>query len=116
MGGWAVVTLALLALAGTVLGGMPTRRVGLRAPRVSAHMSSNQPSLANLEPVSSAAYLRAEVAELLDREWIKQECHQRIAGVCAETLTAKLASANADRSRMWMFLAANTRPRLGYPR
>ena len=64
----------LLALAVLVLGasGGAPRRVGLRAPRVFARMTSNQLSLADLEPVGSAAYLRAEVAELLDREWIKQ--------------------------------------------
>jgi hypothetical protein len=70
--------------------------MGLRAPRISVHMSSNQLSLANLEPIGSAAYLRAEVAELLDREWIKQECHQRIAGVCADTLAAKLIAPPAQ--------------------
>lgn len=50
-------------------------------------------SLSSLEPVGTAAFLAAEVREHLDREWIKQECHERIAAVCADVYLGSVAPA-----------------------
>ena len=73
--------MAILAFA--LLAHVHTRAPSRAVPRASPSMVAGR-SLSMLEPVGTAAYLRAEVTAHLDTEWIPQECHARIAALCAD--------------------------------
>lgn len=93
-----VVVLVLLALVSSEVAawtavratgrGAPHRSALSGAPRARARpvLRESAPRVAttaNLDTAATQAFLRAEVAELLNREWMEQECHSRIAATCA---------------------------------
>ncbi|KAJ1617946.1 hypothetical protein T492DRAFT_1096234 [Pavlovales sp. CCMP2436] len=73
-------------------------------PAATGEGPATYPSLAALEPQSTAAFLRAEVQDHLDREWIAQECHVRIGQVCGDTLVAALAEPGLDSGSLLLRL------------